>query len=183
MYLQLDLNSHLYRLRLKPPKFSAILDVFSWWKLSPQAIDWQFNVNTRNEEGDYLKSAHEPKLIKIQFGISHPTHFFSVWNFKLGFLYLNFPKIDCDILVKFAYSLKLSNSLHIISRQGRRILFTPLITYAPASLLLEKIPFLKKTFWEEIRNHEKVYSSLQKFLKTVPDVCCQLFSVTDTNQK
>ena len=63
---------------------------------------------------DYLKSVHELKLIKSQFGINHPTLFVSVWNFKLGFFYLNFPKIICKILVKFEYSLKSRNSFDII---------------------------------------------------------------------
>ena len=66
----------------------------------------KFTLIRNMKEGNYLKFAHKPKVIKNQFGINHPTHFFSVSNFKLGFLYLNSPKVDCEILVKFAHSLK-----------------------------------------------------------------------------
>ena len=57
-------------------------------------FSWVHNV----KKEEFLKFAHEPKLIKSQFGINNPTHFFAVSNFKLGFLYSNFPKIDCEIL-------------------------------------------------------------------------------------
>ena len=64
---------------------------------------WMHNM----KKGDYSKSAHESKLIKSQFEINNPTLFFSVWNFKLGFLYWNFLKIYCEILVWFVYSFEI----------------------------------------------------------------------------
>ena len=65
-----------------------------------------------------MPTPEKKKLIKSQFEINHPIHFFSVWNFKLRFPYLNFPKIDSEILVKFGFSLKSLNSLHIIILNG-----------------------------------------------------------------
>ena len=89
-------------------------------------------------KGDYLKSAHRSKLIKSRFGINHLTLFFSVENFKLGFLYLNFPKIDCKILVKFAYKLKSLNSLlFILNRLIQMVyLFFLLKNYVPGILFI-----------------------------------------------
>ena len=66
----------------------CIHDVTYLHKWETDKATWMYNM----KKGDYLKSAHKPKLLKSQFGINHPTLFFSVWNFKLGFLYLNFPK-------------------------------------------------------------------------------------------
>ena len=92
----------------------CIRDVSYAHKIETDKFMWIHNM----KKGDYLKSAHEPQPIESQFGINHPTLFFSVWNFILGFLYLSFPKMYCEILVKFSYSLKLFDSLHIIILNG-----------------------------------------------------------------
>ena len=109
---------YLNRLCLKPPKSHPVPDVHSWCNLSPQMRDWQNHVNAQHGKRRLFESAHETKLLKGQFGTSHPTFFFSVWNSKLGFLYLNFPKTDYKILVKFACTLKSLNSLYITILNG-----------------------------------------------------------------
>ena len=66
----------------------CIHDVTYLHKWETDKATWMHNM----KKGDHLKSAHKPKLLKSQFGINHPTLLFLVWNFKLGLLYLNFPK-------------------------------------------------------------------------------------------
>ena len=92
----------------------CIHDVSYLHKREIDKLRWIHNM----KEGEFLESANKHKIIKSQFGINHPALFFSVWDFKLDFPYLNFPKIDCKILVKFACSLKSLNSLHIIILNG-----------------------------------------------------------------
>ena len=112
----------------------CIHDVTYLHKWETVKATWKQNI----KKGDYLKSAHRPKLLKSQFGINHPALFFSVWNFRLGFLYLNFPKIDCKILVKFAYKLKSLNSLlFILNRLIQMVyLFFLLKNYVPGILFI-----------------------------------------------
>ena len=59
----------------------CIHDVTCLHKWETDKVTWMYNM----KKGDYLKSAHKPKLLKSQFEINHPTFFFSVWNFKLVF--------------------------------------------------------------------------------------------------
>ena len=67
---------YLYRLCLKPPKSHpvpvCIHDVTYLHKWETDKAMWMHNM----KKGDYLKSAHKPKLLKSQFGINHPTLFF-----------------------------------------------------------------------------------------------------------